>query len=136
MVLVKSSILEVNSQSLLEDFKSYKKLDYFDFSLEEFGMKEYFSELNLEDSRMKFRSRAATVLTCSSHYPSDPENIKNMFQCGENGCTSIDTILHWETANCYSHLKVSNSLSNDRELCQFYRNVIQHRMNSIGIQNG
>ena len=106
--------MELNRQKLIEDFKSYKKLDYLELSVEEFGMKDYFLELNLELSCIKFRSRASTVSTCSTHYPSNPEYMKNMFQCYEKNCTELDTILHWETSDCYTHLKSSGSIKNDQ----------------------
>ena len=112
---------------ILTDIKSYKKLDYLELSLEEFQMKDYFHQLDLENSRVMFWARSKTMKGCSTHYPSDPENIRNMFECKE-GCKSIDSIFHWEFSNCYSHLKKTDKIKSDLELCKFYKRAINHRI--------
>merc|ERR1711954_222276 len=132
--LVKRSINELNRIHILNQLKNYKKVDYFEIASEEFKFKDYFNELNLELARLKFRSRALTMSSCSTHYPNHPEYIKNVFKYHEKGCLELDTILHWETSKCYENLKISGMLSNDEELCQFYKRVIQHRMDSVGIR--
>ena len=129
---VKNSIHELNRIQLLDDIKQYKKLDFFELGSEEYKVKDYFSKLDLESSRMKFRVRSQTVTSCATHYPSDPENIRNMFECREK-CTFIDSIFHWENSDCYKDLKMSNPTT-DQELCLFYKRVIQHRMESPGMK--
>ena len=84
-------------------YKEVQKFDNFEISLEEFQMKDYFHQLDLENSRVMFWARSKTMRGCSTHYPSDPENIRSLFECKE-GCKSIDSIFHWEFSNCYSHL--------------------------------
>ena len=65
---VNKSIRELNRLSLLEDLKSYKKVDFWSVSIEDFGMKDYFLKLNLSDSRLKFRARAQTMYECATSY--------------------------------------------------------------------
>ena len=95
-------------------------------------MKDYFHNLNLEFSRIKFRARSLTMTSCSSHYPSDPANIKKLFECDEK-CNSIDSLFHWENSDCYMKFKKSDQFSSDLELCEFYKCIINHRLESTGV---
>ena len=125
---VNRSILQLNRDQSIEEMKSMKKLDYIELSLEDFKLKDYFSELNLDLSRIKFRSRSLTMTSCATHYPSDDKFIKSMFEY-KNSCGNIDGLTHWKYRNCFSHL-IPQNLEDDRQLCQFYKNIIQPRTES------
>ena len=130
-VFVKRSIGEFNRDHILNKLMTYKKLDFISIASEDFKIKDYFFNLNLDESRAMFRARSLTMTSCSTHYPSNPEFVRNMFECTER-CGSVDSILHWETSNCYASLKKSGRM-NDKELCRFYLDVIQQRMQNIGM---
>ena len=89
---VNCSILQLNRDQLIEEMKSMKKLDYIELSLEDFKLKDYFSELNLDLSCIKFRSRSLTMTSCATHYPSDEKLIKSGFEC-KNSCGNIDGLI-------------------------------------------
>ena len=74
--LVRKKITEMNRNYLIEWSRSYKKLDYLSLANEEFGLKEYFTILGLDQARLKFRERAKCIKTCKVHFPSDWRNIK------------------------------------------------------------
>ena len=78
---VNKSISELNRIQLLDDIKSYKKLDFWELACEEYKIKDYFLHLNLDNARIFFRARAKTVTSCSTHFFSDEANIKSMFEC-------------------------------------------------------
>ena len=122
---VNRNILQLNRDALIDDMKRMKKLDSVELSLEDFKLKDYFSELTLELSRIKFRSRSLTMTSCATHYPSDEKFIKSGFEC-KNSCGNIDGLIHWKYGNCYSHLMPQN-LDDDRQLCEFYKKIIQLR---------
>ena len=124
-VFVDRKILEMNRSFILEEIKKSKKLDYFSLASEDFGMKPYFLSLNLPDSRMKHRERSKCMTSCRTHFPSDQNNIREMFRCVS--CNEIDGLDHWKTSNCYKNLREGKSLDNDEELCEFYRGVIKLR---------
>ena len=117
----------MNRNLLLERMKNFKKVDKVGMSLEESQLKEYFKRLNLENGRVKFRSRAKTMTSCKTHYPGEEEYIKNLFQCN-HPCGRIDSLETWKSCPFYSHLKESKNLDDDEDLCEFYRSVIQMRM--------
>ena len=98
-----------------------KKLDSIELSLEEFGFKDYFLNLNLELSRIKFCSRSLTMTSCATHYPNSEQFTKSMFEC-HHKCGNVDSLLHWQVCKHYSHL-VPKDLEDDRQLCKFYKNI-------------
>ena len=91
-VFVKRSIGELNRDHILNKLMTYKKLDFISIASEDFKIKDYFFNLNLDESRAMFRARSLTMTSCSTHYPSNPEFERNMFECKER-CGSVDSIL-------------------------------------------
>ena len=132
-IFVKDSILKMTRALILEQMKSCKKLDYLNLSLEDFKIKDYFRELNLENARIKFRERSKTMTSCRTHYPSDQDNIKQMSEC-PNKCGNIDSLSHWKSCIFYSQFRESIDMNDDKQLCEFYKSVINLRMKS-NIQN-
>ena len=126
-IYVRKAILEMNRSQMLEQMKSSKKLDELSLSLEEFKLKDYFTELSFENIRIKFRERSKTMTTCRTHYPSDQENIKLMFEC-PNRCGNIDSLLHWRSCTFYRQFRESKNMENDKQLGEFYKSVINLRM--------
>ena len=124
-VFTKKKISEMNRISILEEIKKSKKLDYFSLTCEDFQLKSYFLSLNLADSRLKFRERSKCKKSCRTHFPSDVNNIREMFRCAS--CNEIDGLDHWKTSKCYEHLREGKNLDLDADLCEFYRGVIKYR---------
>ena len=111
---------------MIEWSRKYKKLDYLSLSNEEFGLKEYFSTLNLDQARIKFRERAKCLKTCKMHFPSDWLNIKTMFQC--RNCDEIDSGAgHWITCPGFQHLRKSRNLEDMSQLVTYYQEIIRIR---------
>ena len=115
----------MNRLFILEEIKKSKKLDYFSLASEDFELKSYFITLNLADSRLKHRERSKCMKSCRTHFPSDANNIREMFRC--SSCNEIDGLNHWKTSKCYEHLREGKNLDLDAELCEFYRGVIKQR---------
>ena len=94
-------------------------------SLEEYGLKKYFLQLNLPDARLKFRERMGCMKTCLVDYPNDPKSRASSYLCG---CGKLDVRQHWKRCFLYSHL--SNKVKdweNDVEVLTFYREIIRMR---------
>ena len=122
---VKEKIISKNRQSLLEMAKNLKKADYFSLACEDFKIKDYFSELNLDNVRMKFRERSQCIKTCRSHASSDFENMKALYQCYH--CSNQDVLSHWWVCESYKHLRINKNKNSDADVCEFYRAVIKLR---------
>ena len=124
--LVSKNIVQMNREFIIESSKRYKKLDYVSMGCEDFGLKKYFLDLNLEDGRLKFRERCKTMTTCKTDYPSDMKNVRSLFSC--HHCDEVDSVnLHWKTCSAYSHLRENRNLNSDVDLCAYYRDIINLR---------
>ena len=100
-------------------------MDVDSLALEEFKLKEYFTELTLENARIKYRERSSTMNSCRSHYSNCKENISKLFRCFH--CMEIDSLFHWKNSECYKELRKNRDLSQDSQLVQFYREIISIR---------
>ena len=122
---ISEKIKQKNRLCLLEMAKSLKKVDYFSVACEEFKLSDYFSELSLELARTKFREVSKCMQTCRSHASSDPVNIRAMYRCHD--CSSQDSLGHWWVCDAYKNLRINKSKDSDKDICEFYRAVINKR---------
>ena len=102
-----------------------QKVNSLSLACEEYTRKEYFSKLNLAQSRIKFRERNKCMTTCRVDYPSDLANIKAMFQCFH--CDQIDTLSHWRECQMYAKFRESKSFDHDEDLVAYYQQIINFR---------
>ena len=131
--LVTEKTIHENKTSLLEEAKKYKKLDEIELATEEYGMKEYFIELNLSQARLKFRERCLSMYTCKCHFSSmrfsQPENrdLNSLFLCEDCDSGSVDVLSHWRTCSGLAKYHYQRRLEDDVQLAAFYADVISHR---------
>ena len=87
---VKKKIKDLNRKQLLDWMKSsYKKLDHNIFNKEEFKLKPYLTELQLDTARDKFRLRSFMTKTVKMNFPSDAGYKKDLWKCFH--CPNVDT---------------------------------------------
>ena len=65
---VKSYVVDLNKNPLLEDSKKYKKLNHDEMEREEFGRKDYFNNLDLEGVRLRMKISSKVIPTIRSHF--------------------------------------------------------------------
>ena len=118
-----------NRDFLIQWSEKYKKVDSLSLACEEYERKDYFSKFNLAQSRIKFRERSKCMTTCRVDYPSDPGNIKAMFQCFH--CDKIDILSHWRECKVYEKFRESKSLDNDADLVEYYQQIINLRRSEL-----
>ena len=119
-----------NRQILIDWSRKYKKVDTLALECEEYKLKDYFSQLNLADSRLKFRERSGCLNTCRVAFPSANENIKASFKCFH--CPQLDTgPNHWVNCSTYREIIKSKKLniSVETDLLTYYREIIRMRTN-------
>ena len=120
-----------NREFLIEQAKDYKKIDYLEMACEDYGMKDYFSRLDLKSACIRFQERASSIQKCMSHQPSNKEYIEAGFFCFCNE-GKIDNPRHWRNeCRLYSELKLSKKLQTDEELTKFYSDIIAMRSNDL-----
>ena len=114
--------------------EQYKKLDSLSLACEEYKRKDYFNELNLAQSRLKYRERSRTLSTCRFDYSSDQANIKALYQCFH--CSQIDIGgSHWRVCEGYSRFRMNKNLENDVDLVTYFKQIIELRKNEIQENN-
>ena len=125
--LVNEKIKDRNTIDLLEKMKppAYKKLDYDSLVEEEFGIKEYFAKLNLPDARLKFALRTKMTRTMQTNYKGDKKFAENKWMCRD--FMTEDTQDHIVRCPTYQHLRVEKNLSDDKDLVNYFRKVIDIR---------
>ena len=132
-VFVRDKIHQMGREYLLEGMRKYKKVDLLELSLEEYQLKEYFSSMTLEFSRLTFRRRSLTMNTCRMHYRNTQRFISDAFACfscksASLGPPKIDQLSHWVSCPRYSQFHKSDSvIKSDVELCEIYKQVINYR---------
>ena len=124
--MVTQKISDKNREYLIEKAKIYKELDHLELACEEYKQKDYFSSLNLSRARLKFQERALCVETCRTFFTQDPKNISASFKCFH--CPINDFISHWRTCPRYETFRTNRRLSLDEDLLDYYRDIIQLRL--------
>ena len=107
---VSEKIDRENRKFIIDWSTKYKKIDTLSLECEDYGIKDYFFKLSLEDSRVKFRERSGCLKTCRTACPSDIENIKANYKCFH--CPDLDTgAIHWISCRYYSKLITTERLN-------------------------
>ena len=131
---IKDCILRENEAELHEKVKTYKKLDFKDFSSENFAVKDYLRALNMTDARFKFKLRSSMTPTVKMNFKSDAKFAAQLWKC--DGCAdgqigNVDTQLHILWCEGYADLRQDKDLNNDEHLVSYFRSVISRRQNSF-----
>lgn len=143
--IVRKYILEANKNSLLESVKKYKKLKYEEFSLESFGRKSYFFEMDLEAVRYRFRI-SSKMLDVKANFPRKyrrtgikctsckqlrlvendeaPSSISNI----SDSSTPVESQSHL-MFDClaFKELRRNYDLTEDSQIVYFFKEALSHR---------
>ena len=79
--MIKSSVHARNKEHLLEESKTYKKLDYQKLVSEEYGLKPYIRNMSVSQARVYFSSRALMLPTVQHNFKHKPEYVANQWRC-------------------------------------------------------
>ena len=79
---VKSAIVIKFEDEIISEMKHYKKIDHVKKSKEDFELKSYFKNMNLEQSRMKFALETEMVDKVKFNFMSTVEYEKSNWACG------------------------------------------------------
>ena len=123
---VKRAVTEVNKNELLSVIREkYEKLDYETLKSETFSIQEYLKTLNVNDARLKFKIRCKMVKTIALNFPSDTKYSNKLWQCTH--CDMMDSQSHILLCASYKHMREGKNLHSDRDLVQYFREVISLR---------
>ena len=129
MLFVRENIIELNKSDLLSKMTNLSKLNCKSLSEEKYCIKDYFSELNVEEARIKFRIRSSMMRTVKMNFSSDPKFRQDLWECQH--CSYRDTQSHIIlTCPAYEHLRVNKNLESDKDLVLFFQEVLERRDNN------
>ena len=124
--IVKTKIIELNKSDLLSKMSTLNKLNNKLLSEEKYEMKPYFRELNVMEARLKFRIRSSMVPSVKMNFSSDKKFQQELWECQH--CAYIDTQSHIiSSCPAYEQLRINKNLENDKDLVQFFKEVLQMR---------
>ena len=81
--------------------------------------------LNLPEARMKFALRSKMTRTVQMNFKGDTGYTRNHWKCDD--CYMPDTQEHIIRCPSYQHLRTGKDLSSDKDLVQYFRNVLSLR---------
>ena len=129
--LVTRKVHDANRKYLINASRKYKKIDYLDMATEEYKVKEYFTNLDLNRARIKFQERASTMVSCTSHLHNDEKFLKGGYFCPykeDREERKIMSLFHWRECSLYAHLRISRNLDQDADLTSYYNDIINLRV--------
>ena len=134
--LVKRKMKELHKAEMIKiaKVKHYKKIRAADIEADDFKLKRYFSVLDVPDARLRFKIRTSMTPTVMMNFQSDIQYTHTMWACV--GCASLgdgarrDTQTHIMSCSGYDKFRQGKDMTNDKEIVQYFRQVIQHRLES------
>ena len=122
--IVKRAVNEANDKEIKTKLSSQSKFQHSVMISENFGMKPYLKNLNLQDVRIKFRFRTKMLKFVKMNFSSDPFYIKACWKCE---CGQIDTNEHIIRCQLYEELREDKKLDSDKDLCDYLIKVTMIR---------
>ena len=122
--MVKKAVLESHEEELMAEVQSKRKLE--GIIDEDMKRKDYFKQKSLEGTRMLFRIRTR-MLDLKANFKNKPAFRKDGWVC--DGCKKeVETSGHVMSCQAYELIREGKDLSTDRDLVQFFKEVMKIRM--------
>ena len=132
--LVKTKIDELNKAKLVEMTikKSYKKINLNALKEDDCSLKPYFMKLKVEDARLRFKMASNMTPTVAMNFQSERKFIARLWSCPscfvDEDKNARDTQQHILICKAYANLRIGRDLTNDKDLVDYMRNVINLRL--------
>ena len=124
--ILRKKIFLKNKCELIQMSEKYKKIDTASFSCESFQMKQYFKELNLQQSCLQFKLNSKMTPKIASNFHCDPKYCEMNYLCV--GCSvRRDSEDHVTRCERYSDLRQNLNLDVQKDLLTFFQLVIDRR---------
>ena len=127
--LVKRNVMDGNAKELKADLLKYKKLEESEVLKEEFGRQPYIQQLDLANTRTKFKFRTKMTQHVKMNFSSSTLYTEDLWRC--DSCRNmIDTQSHVLWCESYSGLREGKDLEKDEDLCAYLQEVfkIRHKL--------
>ena len=123
--LVKRKVRNTNRKELIAESKNLSKVDTSLLEKEEFKIRKYITILNVPDARLRFAIRSNMTRTVKMNYKGIKSYAESDWRCDR--CRSPDTQEHIMLCEAYKKFRVGKDLTKDKDIVDFFRNVIISR---------
>ena len=120
--IIGSALEDVNKKELKEAITPLEKLKV--MKEEEYGRKDYFHEMSLNESLLFFRIRTR-MIRCKMNQSSDSLNKASLWRCED--CGYVDSQSHIIHCPAYQEFREGKSLNSDSEMVEYSRKVLKIR---------
>ena len=122
-----------NRREILQDIKNYKKINYDELVEDKFERKSYFSEMNIENSRIMFKIKSQVLPTIRKNFPRKYRADSLLCpSCRNLDLTSQkkDSQKHLITeCPAFDDFRVNRDLkNNDLDIVEFFKDVMEYRI--------
>ena len=112
--------------------KSYKKINLNALKEDDCSLKPYFMKLKVEDARLRFKLASNMTPTVAMNFQSERKFIARLWSCPscfvDDDKNARDTQQHILICKAYANLRIGRDLTNDKDLVDYMRNVINLRL--------
>ena len=123
--LVKRRIKITYRKELINQSLNLSKMDKSQMEKEDFGLKHYVKTLNVPDARLRFAIRTYMTRTVKMNFKGVRSYADSNWRC--DICNLPDTQEHLISCKGYKSCRVGKDLTRDKDLVDFFRNVISLR---------
>ena len=122
---MKKAIDKANKNEIRVSSKSYKKMKDKIRDDEQFGCKDYLTNLPLSHARTLFQHKYSMTENVKMNYKGDSSYAKSLWKCQE--CGNQDSEIHLLWCSGYAELRKDLDLESDKDLCSYLQKIIRLR---------
>ena len=123
--IVKRKVNEKNRSDLINQMKTYQKLDHTEISQECYELKSYIKHMFIDKARTNMSIRSKMCRTIQTCFSSDKAYAANMWTCIH--CPAVDSMAHLRWCQGYSHLREGLDLGTDVDMVNYVQAIIKMR---------
>ena len=138
--LIKAEIHKLNKETVLKKMIGYSKVSYENHLNEPYQLQPYLRTLNIADARLRFKLKTHMAPSIMMNFPSDVKFTEQLWTCTGCGddCNKADgqvggrrdTQTHIMICPGYADLRVDKNMKEDKDLVQYFSQVIRKRLNT------
>ena len=126
-------IEDKNRREILQDFKNYKKLNYDELVEEKFERKSYFSEMNIENSKIMFEIKSQVLPPIRKNFPRKYR--ADSLLCPS--CRNLDLTSQKEDSQkhlitkrpAFANFRMNRDLqNNDIDIVEFFKDIMEYKI--------
>ena len=125
-IFVKRQVWQMNKEEILQNMRTYKKIDYKHFETRSLEPQPYLKSMSTANARLRFKIWARMTPTVRMNFRNNREYRCKGWACPD--CQAPDTQEHVLACNAYSSMREEKNIEDDSDLVEYFNLVIAHRL--------